>query len=274
MNRIAVLLTCHNRREKTLYCLQHLFSCDLPDNYTLNVFLVDDGSTDETAKHVKERFPMVTIITGDGNLFWNRGMYLAWKTASKEKDFEFYLWLNDDTYLFKSALRVMLSASGSSENKAIIVAATCSQKTGKLTYSGFRDNGEMIHPNNELQETATFNGNLVLIPKYVYQKVGNLDPYFHHSIGDMDYGKRAQSKGIKSYIAPIFLAYCEEHDTSPKWCLKELDFHERIQSLYSPLGNCHPLYFFHYEFRHFGILIAIKHFLSIHLRVAFPSLWK
>ena len=84
MNRIAVLLTCHNRSEKTTACLHSLFQCYLPSDFVLDVFLVDDGSTDGTAELVTEKFPKVIIIHGDGNLFWNRGMHLAWSYASKK----------------------------------------------------------------------------------------------------------------------------------------------------------------------------------------------
>ena len=39
---IAVLITCHNRKEKTLKRFSHLFEADLPNNQNLKVFLVDD----------------------------------------------------------------------------------------------------------------------------------------------------------------------------------------------------------------------------------------
>ena len=45
MNKIAAILTCHNRKEKTLACLHSLFSIIS----TIDVFLVDDGSTDGTS---------------------------------------------------------------------------------------------------------------------------------------------------------------------------------------------------------------------------------
>lgn len=78
---IAVLLTCHNRREKTLSCLQSLFGATMPEGYKTEVFLVDDGSTDGTGEAVEKCFPQVTVIQGDGNLYWNKGMNLAWKNA-------------------------------------------------------------------------------------------------------------------------------------------------------------------------------------------------
>ncbi len=273
-NQIAVLITCHNRKEKTIDCLKSLFSCQLPETYVLNVFLVDDGSTDGTGETVKNEYPQVNVIRGNGNLYWNRGMHLAWETASRVKDFDFYLWLNDDTILFENVIEVLINACELKQKKAIILAATRSKENDDCTYSGFNVQGQLISPNGNLQAAETFNGNCVMIPKAVYQVVGNLDPLFWHCIGDIDYGFRAGKKGIESFVAPEFLAFCDGHDTLPKWCLKEVPFQKRMEALYSPLGNSHPYHYFRFELRHFGILVAIKHFLSIHLRVTFPQLWK
>ena len=49
MKRIAVLLTVYNRRDKTLYCLDRLYHQENMDNYKVDVFLTDDGSTDVTS---------------------------------------------------------------------------------------------------------------------------------------------------------------------------------------------------------------------------------
>ena len=84
---IAVLLTCHNRKDKTLLCLKALYDQEgLNSDYLIEVFLVDDASTDGTAAAIKDKFPLVNIIQGNGYLFWNQGMRLAWKTATKTKD--------------------------------------------------------------------------------------------------------------------------------------------------------------------------------------------
>jgi GT2 family glycosyltransferase len=246
----------------------------LPTGYLLDVFLVDDGSTDGTSQAVHEDYPQVNIIKGDGNLFWNRGMHKAWEKAAQAKNYDYYLWLNDDTFLFKNALEVMLSAADSTEYKSIIVAASCSKVTGALTYSGFLSNGNHIVPVDELVEAHTFHGNCVLISNLVFQKVGNLDPLFHHSIGDMDYGLRAIKYGIKSMIAPGFLANCETHDTLPQWCIPSVFLMKRIRSLYSPLGNNQPYYYFRFVLRHYGVRLALRCFFSMHLRLFFPALWK
>jgi GT2 family glycosyltransferase len=112
----------------------------------------------------------------------------------------------------------------------------------------------------------------VLIPSTVYQKVGNLDYRYRHAIGDIDYGLRALKKGISLIIAPSLIGHCEKHDSYPIWCNKFQKLNLRLKYLYSPLGN-NPFKFFIFEFRHFGLMIAIKHFFSIHLRAFIPQLW-
>ena len=49
MMRIAVLMACFNRREKTLACLAALKANALSSDHSVHVILADDGSTDGTA---------------------------------------------------------------------------------------------------------------------------------------------------------------------------------------------------------------------------------
>lgn len=271
--KIAVLITCHNRREKTISCLTNLYNCKIPVNYEFFVFLVDDGSTDGTTKEVEERFPLVKVIPGDGKLFWNRGMYLAWKTAAQSNDFDFYLWLNDDTLLIEDALKVMLEYSETNDNKRILVGATCSAINGIVTYGGFISPDIRIGPNGQWQDCDFFNGNIVLIPSFVYNQVGFLDKNFHHNLGDIDYGMRATKLGFRNSLSPYCLGICEDHETEPIWRNRSVPLFKRLNKLYSPLGN-NPFENFIFERRHSGLMLAILRFFSYHVRAVLPQLWK
>lgn len=271
---IAVLITCHNRRDKTIHCLTALYKqIGINESYTIEVFLVDDASTDGTGVAVKKQFTQVKIIQGDGNLFWNRGMHLAWKTAADTKDFDYYLWLNDDTFLTEEAIKNLLVAAEFTQKIAAICGSTFSQETNKISYGGNSKEGLLLVPNGSLQETYSFNGNIVLIPKLVFTKVGILDPRFPHAIGDFEYALRIRKNKMKSYITKDFIGYCDGNEKLPDWCFPSLSLSKRIKSLYSPLGNSHPYYFFIFELKHYGLLIAIKHYTTIHFRLLFPKLW-
>lgn len=271
--KIAVLITCYNRKVKTLLCLTSLFNNKLNGDYNFDVFLVDDGSTDGTSDAVIEKFPMVNIIKGSGNLFWNQGMRVAWKHASEKYDYDFYLWLNDDTIIKKNAIDSLINTFVEVNEQVIIVGTTCSTNNiNEITYGGRNNKIGLIPPCNKYIECDFFNGNIVLIPKQVYKKNGMNDSSFRHALGDFDYGLRAKKNGIKSYIAPGILGECDEHSLLADWCNPNISFKQRWKAFRTPLGQ-NPEEFFIYKLRHSGLINAILIYFSNHLRVFFPRLW-
>lgn len=266
---IAVLLTVHNRKEKTLKCLTQIYK-NIMESVDIEIWLTDDGCTDGTPEKIKEDFPLVHIINGDGTLFWNRGMLKSWQAASKNQP-DYYLWLNDDTILNSDAIERLYAISQKKENQAIIVGSTCNSE-GKLTYGGRKaDKKHTIIPIDEKEEIEcqTFNGNIVLIPAYVYNKLGYNDPYFHHSFGDIEYGLRASKQGIKSFIAPGYYGICERNNPIPIFRRKQYPLFKRYRLLYSPLGF-NPIEDFHLNKQYYPLYKAILWFIKIHLNVLFP----
>jgi GT2 family glycosyltransferase len=280
MKYIAVLMTCHNRKAKTLHCLDLLFNQKgLGDVFTLKVYLVDDGSKDGTGAEVKERYPEIEVIEGNGNLYWNRGMYMAWEAAAKQHaSIDYYLWLNDDTDIYNDAILKVLAASDVTGKQAIICGCIESAiNKGELTYGGgVLRHGKRImnYPNQEVMPCDIIHGNCVLVPSHVYNAIGNLDWKFTHAIGDHDYGLRAKKAGILCYTTGDFIGTCEKNDGSPKWRMPQIKFKDRVKNLYSPLSYSPPNEFFVYERRHFGLLVALKHMFTIHLRLIVPGLLK
>ena len=203
MINIAVLITCHNRKQKTIKCLQALFNQSHIENVKLKVFLVDDGSTDGTKQAINELFPNVTVIEGTGNLFWARGTSLAWQEALKSKEkFDYYLWLNDDTYLINTAIEELLKTQRNATE--IINGSVCDPVTKRRAYGGTKFTSKYLRPfrykvidvNGEPQEIDAFNGNVVLIPYSVYIKIGAIDNVFEHAFADVEYSLRARRNGI------------------------------------------------------------------------------
>lgn len=270
---IAVLITCHNRVAKTIACLASLYAQEYDkQKFRFDVYLVDDGSTDNTSEQVQIQFPQVKIIKGDGKLFWNRGMHLAWSEASKKHNYDYYLWLNDDTLLFPFAIEDLLVAAEKTNDEAIICGTTKSADNGSTTYGGRLIKGGLITPNGEIQLCDYFNGNCVLIPKKVFDIVGNLDYTFNHALGDWDYGLRAKQKNIKAFVSAQFVGLCEKHASLQKWCSPAVPLLKRIEAFKSPL-SVNPYQYFKFDKRHNGYISAVTHFISIHLRLLFPHFW-
>lgn len=267
---LAVLLTVYNRRDKTIDCLSHLFAQEIPNEVQIDVYMVDDGCTDGTAVAAKELFPDVNIIQGDGSLYWNRGMWTAWDAASKRKDYDFYLWLNDDTYIQGNAIGQMLELCGRYKNQVIVVGASKSSQSDKLTYGG-RIDGIIPRCDGAPIEILGFDGNIVLIPQDVYQKLGNLDYYYRHGMGDSDYALRARKAGIKMYQCGIILGICDLHERIDPWCNPDVPFTKRWKAMHQPTGM-RPWEWFHYE-KQINVMSALFHVITIYARCAFPSLW-
>ena len=262
INNYAVILTCYNRKDTTLRCLRQLHQQETSSR--MDVFLCDDASTDGTSEAIREEFPQVYVVRGNGNLFWNRGMLTAWKEACATKEYDAYIWLNDDVALYDDAIAEMMECSSLCEDKSIICGAFCTDK-GEFSYGGKNKKDEPLVPNGELQPVYWLNGNCVLVPKYVVAKIGLLDGMFQHHMGDFDYGLRAQEAGINVYSSRKYVGECAKNPIAICRGRKSgVSMLKRFKRLYSPLGD-NPFINFRYTLRHFGLIQALYVFLALHI---------
>ena len=244
---VAILMTCHNRRQNTLDSLSALFNQVTSEEVTLCVYLVDDASTDGTAVAVRYAYPQVTIINGNGSLFWNGGMRLAFAEAIKS-DPDYYLWLNDDTVLYPEALATLLTVSHNLAEqgyvRAIVAGSTCDPETGMVTYGGVVRSSwwhplhfHLVEPSKEAKRCDTMHGNCVLLPRQVIQVMGNIHPAFVHSMGDWDYGLRTQRQGCTVWIAPGYVGTCKQNPIEGDcWGDLNLSLGERLKKVSQPKG--------------------------------------
>lgn len=268
--RVAVLLTCHNRKQTTLTCLDALFACDLPEGVTLHTVLVDDASTDGTASAVAERFGQVEILHGDGNLFWNRGMHLAQDVAMRSAP-DFVLWLNDDTIVGKDTLLRVLATYRQMSlhvgHPVIVVGATVDRATNRLTYAGLQPVSRLrqfqyrrVWNPDQAQECRAMNGNIVLIPGAIAKRVGNLDPVFEHAMGDIDYALRARLAGFRIFVAAGVAGYCSNNPRAGTHLDRRLPLKSRWQTFTSRKG-LPPRSWLHFTRRHGGVIWPLYFFM-------------
>jgi len=245
-SNLAVLLTCFNRKQKTLDCLSALSKQTLPETIELCIYLVDDGSTDGTAEAVLQAYPHVKVLQGNGSLFWTGGMQLAMTEASRNNH-DFYLWLNDDTDLYPTALQTSLDAfeqvTQQGDSRAIVVGSTQDPESGEFTYGGVLK-GNWTHPCkfrwlppiDQPQRCDTMNGNFVLIPHEVAELVGGLDLTFRHYASDFDYGLRARQKGCTIWIAPGYVGTCVYNHPRLRKQTAKATLSDQMQKLEQPKG--------------------------------------
>lgn len=248
--KIAVLIACHNRLNKTKKCLNKLFNQKNKKNFFLSVFLVDDGSTDGTEKFIKKKYPNLNLIKGDGNLYWARSMNLAWKNAmNDEHNYDYFLLLNNDTYLYPFAISELFF--NNKQNSNIIVGSCCDSKTKKRTYGGVKLNRNLLQPfkfkmadiNGKLQEVHIANGNIILIHKKIVKKIGILDGNFEHAFADIEYSLRAVRMGIKLFLTRKHIAECDRDMINNKF---NLSIFEKLKNIFhikqKPIKSIYRLY--------------------------------
>ena len=218
--RVAVLMTCHNRRALTVRCLESLRAQQGDADIVL--FVVDDGSSDGTAEAVRAAWPAAHVIPGNGSLFWNGGMRLAWETAATVGPFDHYLWLNDDVVLDPGAIDRLLreaAALAGADSAVILAGSTRCPGTNEASYGG------QLHPNLRRPLRLTIappgdtpiavesvSGNIVLVSAAAFARLGNLSSVFVHIFGDLDYGFRARTAGVPVYAGSGFFGICEGPD--------------------------------------------------------------
>ena len=216
---VAAVLTVFNRRELTLACLKSIQEQEGVEG-RVDVFVLDDASTDGTAEAVAQQFPQAELLHGDGQQYWVGGMRQAF-AAAMASDYDFYWWLNDDTTLDRDALARLLDTHDGVEagmRPALVVGSTRDPLDGGLTYGGRQRVStrrpmkfELVEPTDPPRQADTMNGNCVLVPREVVRRIGNVDPAFRQQMGDFDYGLRARAAGCSIVVAPGTVGTCADH---------------------------------------------------------------
>lgn len=263
--RIAAIMTCHDRKQKTLACLDSLFKI-APE---VDVYLTDDGCTDRTPEEVHTKYPKVNIIKGNGNLFWSRGMFTAWSEAIKG-EYDYYLWLNDDIELYPNFMAELMECNDIANKKAVIVGLIKDIKTGAILYGGTDATGKLVQESETPQLINNMNGNVVLVPKCVVDEIGIIDPRYWHDIGDVDYGMTARKAGI--FVLSTRKAVADGYSNGKLIRIRKwgTTIGKRFRRLYSPLGANPNIHFYFFK-KHKGITQAIAMYLYLHIINILPD---
>lgn len=274
--RIAAVLTCHNRREKTLACLRSVAEQSWQHSLAqgpargselqraIKVFLTDDGSTDGTSMAVQSLCPEAVIIAGDGSLFWCGGMRVAWAEAAKI-DPDYFLLVNDDTVLYPDAVESLITIVGPPDSHTLAVGAIRHPSSGSWTYGGVDSDYPFPMPGGAPRPCRTLNMNAALISRAVYKRLGNLHSAFRHAMGDLDYGLKATRAGLPILETPQFIGECATNPASGTWRDASLPRITRLRKLCHAKG-LPPKDWLAYTRRNCGLLWW-RYFFSPYIRI-------
>ena len=220
LKRVFIIIPVFNRRAVTLNCLDKLQTIDTKGT-SIEIVVIDDGSTDGTSDAVMVRYPNVHLLRGDGNLWWtgciNMGIRFAMNTNC-----DYILTLNDDTEYETDFLAVLLQEA--LKHPDAVIGSLMVYKSEISTFyiagavrKGFR---KTVHPNyldagnftsSECVEADCLPGRSMLIPESILRRAGLFDERrFPHGNADHEFTLRCHLHfNIPILVAVKSLVYTE-----------------------------------------------------------------
>lgn len=234
--KVYILIPTRNRKEYLLQCLKSLKEQTYKD---IEIVIIDDGSTDGTKDIISKE--NVTLLKGDGNLWWTGAMRLGVEyILPKANKGDYILIQNDDTYMYPKYIEELVKLSG--KNKRICLGTTLVEKeSGKKIYNSHRIvkgsfRPALIESDEEIIDTETISGRGALIPLEVFQSIGNFSKLFPQYASDYDFFCRAKKKGFRLGVSNNI----ETISTNPKPNLskriksnKKISFKDFLQLYFS-----------------------------------------
>ena len=203
--KVGVIIPTHNRWSIASRSLQ----CLITDRYrNKQIYLIDDGCTDETKGQVSLLFPDINVLNGDGSLWWSGAINLGLINILQH-NFDLILWLNDDNYVEEETIQRLVNAHICLGQNSIVAARTKSLLTNLDEWQG---NPPRWHPHYETWNKVCGEneymplehppgGRGVLFPVHCFREVGLVDnKSFPHYWADHDFHYRAMKAGFQYFL--------------------------------------------------------------------------
>ena len=209
ISKVFILIPAHNNKKEVV----ELLACLNQQTYKdIEIILVDDGSDDGTEKTVKRDFSGVTVLKGDGNLWWTGSNVLGVNYILKEASVhDFILLLNNDLVVKNDYIETLVNASAHC-GRAITGSVLVDCNNSDFVESGVRLDHRLdiiANRNKELIDTNEFDfdvdvlpGRGTLMPIEVFKKIENFNQKkLPHYGADYEFSIRAKRAGYKLVVS-------------------------------------------------------------------------
>lgn len=199
---VCIVIPAHNRKNCTLHCLAGLKASGDLDQFS--VLVVDDGSTDGTSEAVRQEYPQVTLLRGDGDLWWTGAITLGMQDAIAH-GFNFVIWLNDDCRVSKNTIHELVSFSKKNHQSIVGCIGYESASPTSISFGGKIKVGrkyQLIEPlEQRVHKCDLLSGNLVCMPTALIRQIGYPDSdRTPHYGGDSLFLIRARQAGYSLFF--------------------------------------------------------------------------
>lgn len=224
VDRVLAVVPVHNRKEATLRFLKQ-FSRLTTDGFSLDVLIVDDGSTDGTSDAIAAGYPDVLLVKGDGNLWWAGAVNVGFDYAV-QKDYDFVYTVNNDIEISPDCLQTLYDTLRN--RRDAVCSSVFVDNADAIVCAGFRWAGALRGLReqycglpwrdrfmNMMLEADSLSTKSTLIPSDIVRNVGHLDSkHFPHNHSDLEYFQRVKSRGYSLVVNTASWIRTEGSDTN------------------------------------------------------------
>ncbi len=203
--------------------IEHLKSC-MPSiaaqtYIKYNVIVIDNGSTDDSLKYLKDNYPECEIIKNSYNTGFAKAVNEGIKTAIEKFNSEYILLLNNDIELKPDFLETAIDTFNATDTDIIAVkmmnffnrdiiddTGNFLTRKGGTAYprgNGQKDEGQFDKPEYIFGACA----GAAFYKAGVFKSAGLFDEKFFAYLEDIDLSFRLQLAGFKSYYQPRAVCY-------------------------------------------------------------------
>lgn len=212
--RVGIIIVNWNGKIDTLECLASLRSDDYANK---RIYLVDNGSSDDSVLHIRQQFPEACVLETKKNLGFTGGNNIGIGRALAD-GCDYCYFLNNDTTSDPDALSGLL-----------LVAAECPQAGILTPVIGYFDRADVpwfagshidqrraiaVHDNSNPPKRTDpprqldwASGCAMLIPSQVLRRTGGFDDRFFLNWEDVDLSLRVRAMGKTILLVPASRIY-------------------------------------------------------------------
>jgi GT2 family glycosyltransferase len=179
---VSVCIANYNGMAVIDACIRSVLDQDC--DFSVEVIVHDDASTDNSVPYIRERYPEVTVIESTKNV----GFCIANNRMAQAAHGEYLLLLNNDAELFEDALRVLHDEALAIGTPAILGLPQYDAASGELI-----DRGSMLDPflnpipnlDSKRRDVGMVIGACLWVPQGLWQEIGGFPAWFHTLAEDM-----------------------------------------------------------------------------------------
>ncbi len=216
---VVVLLLNYNRLQDTVDCVRSLQACTYP---SLSIVVINNGSTDQSARRLQEQVPEIPVLETGKNLGYTGGINAGLRHVTG-KGYAYVLLLNNDTVVERDFLEKLVEPLEKNDRAAAACGTIfCHHDRDLVWYAGgrmIRWRGLAVHESKGLRiklsdlngvrerEVSFVTGCMILLRASTLERIGLEDERFFMYLDDIELSLRISQRGYTMLYVPQSVIY-------------------------------------------------------------------